>query len=98
MRSGTWRVLNRQAKRVYPQELRTGWKMAALDVQDTPECSTQNLAAQAVLMSRLSEETTSLQPNVTMRSSVQSKEKRKRPEEETKDSESNVFGQEALYC
>ena len=48
----------------YPQELRTGWKVAPLDVEDTSEANTQNLAVQAQLLSQLTEQTSVLQPNL----------------------------------
>jgi hypothetical protein len=72
----------------YPKEARTGWNIAPLDVQDTPEANTQNLAAQAELQYQLRAETSTLQPNVnalTLSTSLPTKDKRKR-EEDTKDS------------
>src|SRR3954447_23260919 len=63
----------------YPQEARTGWKMAPLDLADTPEANTQNLASQAQLLSQLAEQTSALQPNLnplTLRTSLPVKEKR----------------------
>jgi hypothetical protein len=62
----------------YPKEVRNGWKIAPLDVGDTPAANTQSLASQAQLLSQLSEETSTLQPNVnalTLRTSQQPKRK-----------------------
>src|SRR5436305_1084059 len=68
---GEYTIVKR--KTGYPQELRTGWKMAPLDVANTPEANTQNLASQAQLLSQLTEQTSVLQPNLnalTLRTSL----------------------------